>query len=396
MKRFFRVAGLIIFNLGLTVLLMELALRVIPLPSGFSSYLKVVGMLEEQQAAYLRDPQTGITALRPGQSITWSIMDGKWTITTVPFPDNPELGFRDDGLNPQARRKVFACGDSYTFGFGVDDAQVWHEQLERLYGDQVDIFNLRDLGNSVADIRDLYPLYKNRFAHDTVFLCIYLGNEFLDCQINATRKLAGPSAPAPTPVASPRSGDLQGNLIAYLKSHSYTVRLAKHLMFRRWAQVGYYNLDTRREVYQPEGSPFVFTIDYEENYLVRTCEKDYSPPMEQGVAAFGEALAELTQQVRQDGRKLCAFVFPFKEQVYWEQWHHRLKEPERYDRFKPNRIVDQALEDQGIPFYDLTEDLVAAGRTEVLYWPIDSHWTPRGNEVAAKLIHNWLPRYDFP
>ncbi|MBM3281083.1 MAG: hypothetical protein FJY95_23850, partial [Candidatus Handelsmanbacteria bacterium] len=188
MKRFLRLAAILLFNVALTVLLVEFSLRLIPLPSGFSSYLKVVGMLEEQQAASLRDPQTGITALRPGQTLTWSIMDGKWTITTVPFPDNPELGFRDDGLNPQARRKVFACGDSYTFGFGVDDAQVWHEQLERRYGSEVDIFNLRDLGNSVADIRDLYPLYKDRFPHDTVFLCIYLGNEFLDCRINANRK----------------------------------------------------------------------------------------------------------------------------------------------------------------------------------------------------------------
>ncbi len=396
MRRLLRVAGLILFNLGLTVVLVELALRVAPLPAGFSSYLKVVGMLEEQQAAYVKDPRTGITALRPGQTLTWSIMDGKWTITTIPFPDDPELWFRDDGLNPQARRKVFACGDSYTFGFGVDDAQVWHEQLEHCYQGEVDIFNLRDLGNSVADIRDLYPLYKNRFAHDTVLLCIYLGNEFLDCQINAAKKLASPGAPPPNPVASPRPRDLQGNLVAYLKSHSYAVRLAKYLTFRYWAQVGYYNLDTRREVYQPEGSPFVFTIDYEENYLVRTCEKDYSPEMEQGVAAFDAALKELVQQVRQDGKQLCAFVFPFKEQVYWEQWSHRLKDPERYDPFKPNHIVNQALEAQGITYYDLTEDLIAAGRSEVLYWPIDSHWNPVGNEVAAELIHNWLSRHDFP
>jgi hypothetical protein len=396
MRRIRRIAGLIAFNLGLTVALVELALRVFPLPAGFSSYLKVVGMLEEQQAAQVRDPRTGLAALRPGQSLTWSIMDGKWTITTVPFPDNPELGLRDDGLNPQARRKVFACGDSYTFGFGVDDAQVWHEQLERRYGGEVDIFNLRDLGNSVADIRDLYPLYKDRFPHDTVFLCIYLGNEFLDCRINTAEKLANPGAPPPSPVASPQPGDLQGNLVAYLKSHSYAVRLAKYLTFRYWAKVGYYNLDTRREVYQPEGSPFVFTIDFEENYLVRTCEKEYSPEMEQGVAAFHQALAELVGLIRQEGRQVYAFVFPFKEQVYWEQWCKRLSEPERYDRFKPNRIVDEALAGQGVEYYDLTEDMVADGRTEVLYWPIDSHWNPAGNERAAELIHGWLSRRGFP
>ena len=140
----------------------------------------------------------------------------------------------------------------------------------------------------------------------------------------------------------------------------------------------------------------MFTIDFEENYLVRTCEKDYSPEMEEGVAAFDIALAEFVRQIRQDGKQLYAFVFPFKEQVYWDQWSNRLKDPERYDRFKPNRLVDQALETQGVSFYDLTDDLVAASRTEILYWPIDSHWNPRGNEVAAELIHGWLSRHDFP
>lgn len=395
MKRLSRFAGIAAFNLGLTILLLEVVLRFIPLPTGFSDYLKVVGMLEEQQAAYIRDPRTGITAFKPGQSITWSIMDGKWTITTVPFPDDPELGFRDDGLNPQARRKVFACGDSYTFGFGVDDAQVWHEQLERMYGGEVDIFNLRDLGNSVADIRALYPLYRDRFPHDTVLLCIYLGNEFLDCRINATRAAAEvtPQTGASTPS---QAGGLQEKAVAYIKSHSYTVRLIKYLFFRQWAKVGYYNLDTRREVYQPEGSPFVFTIDYEENYLVRTCEKVYSPEMEEGVAAFRQALEEVVRLVRQDGRHLYAFVFPFKEQVYWDQWAHRLKDQEVYDRFKPNRIVAAALEAQGVEFYDLTEDMIEAGRQEVLYWPIDSHWNPAGNQRAAELVYGWLSRHGFP
>ena len=391
MRKGVRLVGIVTFNIVLTLLLLEGALHLVPLPAGFRSYLKAIGMMEQQKASMVKDPLTGIPALRPRQTITWSIMDGDWTITTVPFPDNKDLGLRDDGLNPEAKRKVFACGDSYTFGFGVDNEQVWHEVLERMYQGSVDIFNLREAGNSIADIRDVYPLYKDRFAHDTVFLCIYLGNEFFDNYLNRERHRtpeAGEERPRQTTFDQPGQGG--SALLRYVWGHSYAARMVKFRFFRQWAKLGYYRLDSRREIYQPEGSPFVFTIDYEENILVRTCEKTYSPEMEAGVTAFRDALGELVYLIRQDGRQIYAFVFPFKEQVYWEQWVSRLAAPALYDRFKPNKIVDEALEAQGIEFYDLTTEMVEAGRQEILYWPIDSHWNPAGNQLAAELVHQWL------
>jgi hypothetical protein len=198
----------------------------------------------------------------------------------------------------------------------------------------------------------------------------------------------------PKLAASNRS--IQGELVAYVKSHSITTRLIKYLFLSQWTKLGYYNLDTKREVYQPDGSPFVFTIDYSENILVRNCERVYPAEIEEGVSAFKLALKEIVQLIRQDGKQVYAFIFPFKEQVYWEQWVHRLETPEDYDRFKPNRIVRKALEQQKVEFYDLTDDFIEVGREEVLYWPIDSHWNPTGNHVAANLVREWLAQRGFP
>ena len=100
--------------------------------------------------------------------------------------------------------------------------------------------------------------------------------------------------------------------------------------------------------------------------------------------------------IEEDGRQVFAFIFPFKEQVYWDQWASRLEHPERYDRLKPNRIVRDALERADVPYYDLTDDMIEAGRTQVLYWPIDSHWNPAGNRLAAELIQAWLAERGFP
>jgi hypothetical protein len=57
--------GLIAFNLGLTLVLFEGALRFAPLPEGFRVYLQAVGMLAEQESAYMTDPTTGMSVLRP-------------------------------------------------------------------------------------------------------------------------------------------------------------------------------------------------------------------------------------------------------------------------------------------------------------------------------------------
>jgi hypothetical protein len=393
-----RVFALILVNLAATVLLTEVALRFVPIP-GYSNYIDVIRMLKGQSDSYRGDPEGGMSVLLPNRTFTWTIMDGKFDITTIPFPDNNSLGMRDDGLNAAAPRKVFACGDSFTFGFGVDNGDVWHEVLEDKYANEVDIFSLRGIGASVPGILAKYAHYRNRFEHDTVFLGIYLGNEFTEAYGQASRPVAATDAAAQAiggEIPSEQGLNFTGRVYSFLRHHSYTARLVKYLFFKRLIRFGYYNYDVKREVYQPEGSPFVFTIDYEQDILVRTCELEYSPRMQAGTESFAESVDALSQMIEEDGRQVFAFIFPFKEQVYWEQWAFRLEHPERYDRLKPNHIVREALERANVRYYDLTDDLTEAGRTQVLYWPIDSHWNPAGNRLAAVLIHTWLAEHGFP
>lgn len=397
LRRYARAVVLVTVNLVGTIFLMEVGLRLVPIP-GFQTYLDAIRILTGQRDSYRYDPEGGMGVLIPNRTFVWSIMDGQFRITTVPFPDNDSLGLRDDGLSEEAPRKVFACGDSFTFGFGVDNDEVWHEVLESSYGGVVDIFGLRGIGASLPEIHSRYSRYKYRFAHDTVFVGIYLGNEFAEaaaCAPSTTAPAGGVSRAAAATPAQERE-DLRSRMYSFLRYHSYTARLVKYLFLKRLIRFGYYNYDVERDVYQPAGSPFVFTIDYEEDILVRTCELEYSPRMQAGVECFEESLAAFAQEVQAEGKELYAFVFPFKEQVYWEQWSGRLKHPERYDRLRPNYIVRSALEDVGIPYYDLTADMTEIGRTRDLYWAIDSHWSPEGNRVAAELIRKWLAVRGFP
>ena len=385
-------------NLALLIVLLEIALRIIPIP-GFTNYIQAIRILSGQREGQMHDPDGNMGVFIPNRTFSWTIMDGTFDVTTVPFLDKASLGLRDDGLDLSAPTKVFACGDSFTFGYGVDDENVWHEILERKYEGSVDIFSLRGIGASIRNIHAKYPRYKDRFPHDTVFLGIYTGNEFMEAgqgRVVDPDRRDSPQLEDLGYQTEPSTRGFGGRLYNLVRRHSYTARLGKFLMFRNLVRIGYYNYDVNREVYQPEGSPFVFTIDYEEDILVRTCEIEYSSTMAGGVVAFEKYLDELVQLIRTDGRQIYAFVFPFKEQVYWEHWVSRLDHPEDYDRLKPNKIVANALEQSGVDYYDLTYAMIDAGREQELYWPIDSHWNEAGNQAASDLIHHWLESRGFP
>ena len=63
------------------------------------------------------------------------------------------------------------------------------------------------------------------------------------------------------------------------------------------------------------------------------------------------------------------------------------------DPLRPNRVVLEYCRATELACYDTTADLVAASRqsTEPLYKVLDTHWTVRGNHVAAASQARWLP-----
>ncbi|MEX0330179.1 MAG: SGNH/GDSL hydrolase family protein [Puniceicoccaceae bacterium] len=93
-----------------------------------------------------------------------------------------EHGFRGDFPDlsqPKERPRIGVLGDSFTFGFGVDDGQTFVDLLQQENPDR-DWLNLAVPGYSTDQE---YLLMRNRgrqLAIDHYLLVIYLGNDFLD------------------------------------------------------------------------------------------------------------------------------------------------------------------------------------------------------------------------
>jgi hypothetical protein len=59
---------------------------------------------------------------------------------------------------------------------------------------------------------------------------------------------------------------------------------------------------------------------------------------------------------------------------------------------RPNRILSEFLREHGIPVLDLQGPMLEYARATgaQLYFYKESHWTPEGNRVAARLMSEWL------
>ncbi len=66
------------------------------------------------------------------------------------------LGFRGQDIDPKRRKqhRVMTLGDSFTFGWGVDDAETWPRSMEqdlRQQGVDIELVNLGQPGADPAD-----------------------------------------------------------------------------------------------------------------------------------------------------------------------------------------------------------------------------------------------------
>jgi hypothetical protein len=109
-------------------------------------------------------------------------------------------------------------------------------------------------------------------------------------------------------------------------------------------------------------------------------------------------LDELHTQVHAARQRLILTLYPSQAQVYPKLWQEALgqlqQQPryaqltaERIDPALPNRVLLAYCAQHGIVCIDLTAALVHASHTspEPLYKLRDTHWTVRGNRVAAEV-----------
>lgn len=277
-------------------------------------------------------------------------------------------------LAPRGVRRVIACGESFTFGEEVADAECWTAQLEAL-APALEVHNY-GVGGYGTDQALLRVASEARGPAEVLLIGLMLEN--IGRNVNRYRPLWYPGA---QPAAKPRylahaSGlelvpqpyATRAEFVAAVRSGAVLERLSEHEHWSRGALPGWL-----------AWSSVARLVAGQRAYAARALERlwrDVEGEPFRTTLALLESFRGVAQGL--GGARLVVLVFPSRADLayrlehgapYWTSLH-------------------AALDARGIEWLDLVEPLAEAARApggvEALYG--QSHFTPAANALVARAV----------
>lgn len=290
------------------------------------------------------------------------------------------LGMRGGEPAPPAEGscRLLSIGDSFTFGLGVEEDQVFLEVAAAQIGAGASLVPLNGGIPAIGVPQAVRWLERHGLAAepDLVLLVIFVGNDLRDAVPDydnwAVRdgQLAAPTG------YSPIKEWLFNNihLYALLKT-----ALPAGVQQRLRAALGMgepWSLRYAREVFQ-------------------IYDPGVPPLVRQGIERTDAAIGQLTALAVEHHFAVAAMLVPDIVQLDDARWratleHLGLVGADRDPR-QPNRLLVERLERHGVPTLDLIDAFdVAFDRGEPLYFPTDRHWTVEGHALAGRELARFL------
>jgi hypothetical protein len=311
-------------------------------------------------------------------------------------------GYRDreyDWASPRGFR-ILGLGDSFAFGFGVEEEETYLDRLERMLdGRQVEVVNAGLAGMGTDNEARLLAADGPALRPDLVLVGFFVGNDLVDVLTGPRRTRLEDGLPVlpdgfverwfrelqpgrilPEPLARSTQGlGLPIPFKGVLRRHSHAYRFVS----------GRVGLLRRRA--QGESAPRAAAPRFTPFHLQAFCLKRYPPEFEEAWSRTRGLLREMKAWCDGHGATLAVTVIPAAAQVDPERWDETRRRyglrDEDFDLEKPHRLMEAFGAESGIPVIDLLPALRAARSTGgPLYFTTDIHWTPRGHAVAADEI----------
>jgi len=359
------------------------------------------------------------------------------------------LGFREPrlpGPKPPGTRRIVVVGDSFTQGYGVEEDEAYPRQLERLLGD-IEVINLgvpgscpRDYAANLEEVGRAYEpdlvlvgvmandvndvLYLRERGARLLPSLLHLEQDRLadarppwkrlpsrlwpDLYALASRAIRGPGGGSASAARGPEYG---------------RPRPPSRLPPERWKEVldalaaRYDNVDDverRLATLPPERLARIRTVltagresgeqEHAMSELMALLEPRHYIDLLQLPPAYDEAwkettrlLARIATTARQSGAETMVAYIPAAQEVTRARLERLARQGFEVDYGSlTHAVLIDRLEkfgaETGIPVVDLRGPL-RAHADELLYFPRDSHWTPRAHRLAAEAIADAIARH---
>lgn len=322
-----------------------------------------------------------------GDSIPWTLKKnaserhmniiGEWDVMVK----TNSLGLRDGEVVENGRKKVLILGDSFTFGYGVENNETYAEVLEKKLNGSVDVINAGYASGYSTDTEYVY--LKNhglKLKPDVVILGFFIGNDAADINANEW------------------DVDNKGE-IKKVRSITYYIDDYNRLRVFGLEKSWYYDYN----VYLTQNSHAYTFFKNRLKHIKESFEtadntiynNEHDENMSISINKTKELIIKMYNITNKNNASFLVLFIPSKEQVYGAKI---------YD--KKHNLLD--LDGINIEFLDF----FAKNNIKVLYllpymryekgifFDVDPHWNRKGHELAASIIFESLintcgPKRDY-
>ncbi|MCC7084070.1 MAG: hypothetical protein IT427_03575 [Pirellulales bacterium] len=282
----------------------------------------------------------------------------------------------DYPLGKQAgKRRILLLGPSFAFGWGVDYEQSFASLLQAklfndpAFGPDVEVLNAGVPCLGPVQELNWYQHEGKKFEPDLVIQFVYgstvvpSGGEWNSVEVDDNGFLIKKNATT------------KQRIVGYAKNSA--------LVYYLWQAA----IHAESWFDQPQGGAKVEGAGRE-----MPLHGAFNPDSPEVIDSM-KFYTDLRATVEQTGAKLLVVYFPLSYCVHEgdrSRWAHLgVVDIERQNQFDADFC--QYLQEQGFDCLNLTDNLKAAAAAgERLYYYVDIHWTPAGNEVAARAVAGFL------
>jgi lysophospholipase L1-like esterase len=302
------------------------------------------------------------------------------------------LGFRESSDIGGAR--IFALGDSFTFGWGVDATDSWPEILGREISQEVYNLGIHDASprQELELLKYVLDKYATGVRPEKLVWMIYEGNDLEDDYSEVVYPYQGPTE---VPLFAGTVIEAAESLVRTIRTQSIIYRVQRDQIRLRKADRG-----PGDNPFQVDGVNLVYPLYRSETLGPRLFYQYYvelaGMPVSYVDTHWNRAGLE---QVFEEMRTLAASQ-GFEVAVVFAPSAARLHGP-YFDEFPPIskrphflEFVESLSAASGFSFVNLYTLMKPYAQTELLYFRDDDHFNQRGNALAADLIARQLFRTD--
>ncbi len=349
----------IILGVLFALIAVEIMLRIVPIPNRFA-------LMERLEQQWESDDEL-LMCLKPNLDMR--------------VHGHPEFSYsvrtNADGLRDEPFEGAFdiaTIGDSFTFGFGVEEAESWPARLEARSGARV--ANMGWAGwNSYV-----YPVAIKRYAiplHTHVWLWAFFGNDL------------------------PESAGAEAFLASGETDYKRWVEESRRLPFPfnlRVFQLAAALVDPQLFLL-PDSGDRVFDNDELRmragRYAWEVTDPN-RPEVRRGWELTEAALIEAQDLAAQCNATLVVIFVPCREHVYWPYIKGLMKDVDIQQLDDVEARLHAFCEAHGITYLNLLPGFQSqAMKGEMLYFPADGHWNGEGHELASQFIYDMLLREEL-